>query len=94
MKTCDVIVIGGGSAGVVAALQAGRAQADTLLVEKTGVLGGTLTNAMVNFPGIFQAWGQRPASWWRAGEPTMHAVFAQCCFHVNARPFRLCHSPV
>ena len=58
MKTCDVIVIGGGSAGVIAAIQAARAKADTLLVEKTGTLGGTLTNAMVNFPGIFQAWGK------------------------------------
>ena len=37
----DVIVLGGGTAGVVAAIQAGRAGARTLLVEKTGMLGGT-----------------------------------------------------
>ncbi len=41
----DVLVIGGGSAGVVAAIQAGRAGARTLLVEKTGMLGGTTTMA-------------------------------------------------
>jgi glycine/D-amino acid oxidase-like deaminating enzyme len=55
----DVIVIGGGSAGVVAAIQAGRAGAKTLLVEKTGMLGGTTTNGGVNFPGLFHAWGKQ-----------------------------------
>ncbi|MEC8989938.1 MAG: FAD-dependent oxidoreductase, partial [Candidatus Latescibacterota bacterium] len=39
----DVVVIGGGTAGVVAAVQAGRAGAKTLLVEKVGMLGGTTT---------------------------------------------------
>ena len=53
----DVMVIGGGSAGVIAAIQAGRAGAKTLLIEKTGLLGGTLTNGGVNFPGLFHAWG-------------------------------------
>ena len=32
----DVVVIGGGTAGVVAAVQAGRSGARTLLVEKIG----------------------------------------------------------
>jgi hypothetical protein len=58
MKLYDVMVIGGGTAGVVAAIQAGRAGADTLLVEKTGALGGTMTNGLVHWPGIFQAWGK------------------------------------
>jgi len=35
----DVMVIGGGAAGICAAIQAGRAGARTLLVEKTGMLG-------------------------------------------------------
>ena len=52
----DVIVLGGGTAGVVAAIQAGRAGARTLLVEKTGMLGGTVTNGGVNYPGLFFAW--------------------------------------
>jgi hypothetical protein len=55
----DVIVVGGGTAGVVAAIQAGRAGARTLLVEKTGILGGTITNGGVNFPGLFHAWGRQ-----------------------------------
>ena len=52
----DVIVIGGGTAGVVAAIQAGRAGAKTLLVEKTGMLGGTVTTGGVNAPASFFAW--------------------------------------
>jgi hypothetical protein len=55
----DVLVLGGGTAGVVAAIQAGRAGAKTLLVEKTGILGGTMTNGGVNFPGLFHAWGRQ-----------------------------------
>jgi len=49
----DVIVIGGGTAGVVAAVQAGRAGAKTLLVEKTGMLGGTMTVGGINYPLYF-----------------------------------------
>ena len=55
----DVVVIGGGTAGVIAAIQAGRAGARTLLIEKSGMLGGTMTSAGVNFPGLFHAWGQQ-----------------------------------
>jgi hypothetical protein len=58
----DVIVLGGGTAGVVAAIQAGRAGAKTLLVERTGMLGGTMTNGGVNFPGLFHAWGRQVIS--------------------------------
>ena len=57
--THDVIVFGGGAAGVPAAVQAARAGAQTLLVEKTGLLGGTATSAGVNFPGLFHAWGRQ-----------------------------------
>jgi len=55
----DVVVIGGGTAGVVAAAQAALAGASTLLVEKTGQLGGTMTNAGIAFPGLFHAWGKQ-----------------------------------
>jgi glycine/D-amino acid oxidase-like deaminating enzyme len=58
-KPYDVIVLGGGTAGVVAAIQAGRAGAKTLLVEKTGMLGGTMTNGGVSSPGLFHAWGRQ-----------------------------------
>ncbi len=58
MPQYDVIVLGGGSAGVVAAIQAGRAGARTLLVEKNGMLGGTTTSGGVAYPGLFHAWGR------------------------------------
>lgn len=55
----DVVVVGGGTAGVIAAVQAGRAGARTLLVEKTGMLGGTVTVGGINAPAHFFAWGQQ-----------------------------------
>lgn len=55
----DVFVLGGGTAGVFAAISAARMGAKTLLVEKNSRLGGTVTNAGVNYPGLFFAWGKR-----------------------------------
>lgn len=55
----DVAVIGAGTAGTIAAIQAGRLGLRTLLVEKNGMPGGTTTVASVNFPGIFHAWGRQ-----------------------------------
>jgi hypothetical protein len=43
----DVIVAGGGPAGILAALASGRAGARTLLIERYGVLGGTATAGRV-----------------------------------------------
>lgn len=45
---CDVCVVGGGSGGFGAALAAARAGADTVLVEKQAMLGGTSTAAFVS----------------------------------------------
>ncbi len=55
----DVIVAGGGTAGCFAAICAARSGAKTLLIEKNGVLGGTVTAACVDFPGLFFAWGRQ-----------------------------------
>lgn len=41
----DVLVIGGGTAGLTAAYEAGKAGRDVILVEKLDVLGGTLNEA-------------------------------------------------
>jgi len=55
----DVIVIGAGPAGIASAVQAARVGARTLLVEKSGILGGTTILNGVNFPGLFHAWGRQ-----------------------------------
>ncbi|MDZ5471466.1 FAD-dependent oxidoreductase [Bacillus sp. 31A1R] len=47
-KHADVIVAGGGPAGVAAAIAAARNGADTILLEKNGFLGGMGTAALVN----------------------------------------------
>jgi hypothetical protein len=56
---CDVLVIGGGTAGTIAAIQAGRIGARTLLMERNSQLGGTTTTGGVSFPGLFDAWGKQ-----------------------------------
>lgn len=55
----DVVVVGGGTAGCFAAIAAAKAGAKTILVEKNGILGGTITSSAVNFPGLFFAWGKQ-----------------------------------
>ena len=55
----DILVVGGGTAGTIAAIQAGRAGAKTVLVESGSQLGGTTTTGGVAFPGIFHAWGKQ-----------------------------------
>jgi hypothetical protein len=45
--TCDVLVIGGGAAGIAAATAAGRAGAKVVLLERYGFLGGLATTAQV-----------------------------------------------
>ena len=57
--TADILVVGGGPAGTVAAIQAARAGCKTVLVEFGGQLGGTTTTGGVSFPGIFHAWGKQ-----------------------------------
>lgn len=55
----DVAVIGGGTAGVFAAISSALAGARTVLVEKNGALGGTMTLGGVCYPGLFFAWGKQ-----------------------------------
>lgn len=47
-RTYDVVVVGGGSAGVPAAIAASRNGSRVLMIEKNGYLGGTATASMVN----------------------------------------------
>ena len=46
-RTTDVLVVGGGPAGVAAAIAAARAGAKTLLIERFGYLGGTATASLM-----------------------------------------------
>ncbi|MGP4114287.1 FAD-dependent oxidoreductase [Streptomyces sp. 4N509B] len=55
----DVLVVGGGPAGICAAIQSASLGARTGLVEKNGALGGTTTVAGVALPGLFHAWGHQ-----------------------------------
>ena len=58
-RQTDVLVVGGGTAGCVAALQAARAGVRTTLIEMGSQLGGTMTTGGVCFPGLFHAWGKQ-----------------------------------
>ena len=44
----DLIVVGGGPAGIGAAIAGGRAGLKTLIIERYGFFGGTWTAALVN----------------------------------------------
>lgn len=56
----DVVVVGGGSAGVASAIAASRCGCKTLLIERNAYLGGQATNAWVSaFCGFFTK-GERP----------------------------------
>ena len=48
LDRCDVLVIGGGPAGTMAAIAAARQGADTVLLERNGFLGGNLTAAGID----------------------------------------------
>ena len=53
MKKYDLIVVGGGLTGVAAAVSAAREGLKVLLAERTGWLGGAMSNSLV-FP--FMRW--------------------------------------
>jgi len=55
----DVLVIGGGTAGTIAAIQSARLGVKTILIESGSQLGGTTTTGGVAFPGLFHAWGKQ-----------------------------------
>lgn len=58
MKKYDVIVCGGGTAGMIAAISSARTGASTLLVERDGFLGGTATYGLP-FLGFFSGDGTK-----------------------------------
>lgn len=58
-EVCDVCVVGGGAAGIGAALTSAKCGARTVLVERDVRLGGTTVLSEVAFPGLFHGWGGR-----------------------------------
>ena len=59
-RQADVVICGGGCAGVAAAIASGRNGAKTILLEKTSVVGGTATNGLVGpFMTCFDPKGER-----------------------------------
>ena len=57
----DVIVVGGGSAGVPAAIAAGRNGVDVLIIERGNCLGGTMTGGLMTRMDTSHAyWGKIP----------------------------------
>ncbi len=70
MTQADVIVAGGGSAGIAAALTAARAGAHTLLIERGNRPGGMGSLARVHtFCGLFHPDVSRPWAWLNPGIP-------------------------
>ena len=59
-RHCDVLVVGGGPAGLMAALTAGRAGARVILAEETAALGGRLLSVD---PDTVRLGGAAPAEW-------------------------------
>lgn len=47
VREADVVVVGGGPAGLAAAIASARAGADTVLIERFGYLGGTATASLM-----------------------------------------------
>ena len=47
MRKYNLIVVGGGLTGVCASIAAAREGLDVLLIEKSGVLGGAMSNSLV-----------------------------------------------
>lgn len=53
-KIYDLIIIGSGPAGLAAGIYAGRAELDTIIIEKNGLSGGQIINTyeVDNYPGV------------------------------------------
>lgn len=71
---CDVLVAGGGSAGLAAAVSAARCGARTLLVEQNHVLGGTSAAALVHtICGLYELAAEAAPVWANPGFATEFA---------------------
>ena len=60
IRKFDVVIAGGGTAGVVAALAAARQGAKTALIESKGYTGGTVTEGGTALHSFFNLWKAFP----------------------------------
>ena len=60
IRRFDVVIAGGGTAGVVAALAASRQGAKTALIESKGYTGGTVTEGGTALHSFFNLWKAFP----------------------------------
>ncbi len=74
---CDVVVVGGGSAGTVAAIQSGRLGAKTILLEAASILGGNTTVGGVNSPESFFKW--KPGQTFKNGKQVIAGIGWEWC---------------
>lgn len=68
LMDCDVIVVGGGTSGIIAAIAAARQGAKTVVIERFGALGGLLTVGMNTKPSGRILGGIGLECWNRAAE--------------------------
>ncbi|MDO5566978.1 MAG: FAD-dependent oxidoreductase, partial [Planctomycetia bacterium] len=74
---CDVVVVGSGPAGTVAAIQAGRLGAKTVLIEAAPILGGNMTIGGVNSPESFFKW--KPNQEFQSGKQVIAGIGWEWC---------------
>ena len=60
IRECDVVIVGGGTAGVVAAIAAARQGAKTILIEMKGYPGGTVVEGGTALHSFYNLWTAFP----------------------------------
>jgi len=87
MLDADILIIGGGPAGISAAIWCNRLGMDHLLVEEHKMLGGQLSlihNRIIDYPGLQAENGEEMRRYF-----VRHAESLQCRYRVNTRAVKI-----
>ncbi|MGG3771377.1 NAD(P)/FAD-dependent oxidoreductase [Heyndrickxia faecalis] len=87
MLDADILIIGGGPAGISAAIWCNRLGMDHLLVEEHKMLGGQLSlihNRIIDYPGLQAENGEEMRRYF-----VRHAESLQCRYRVNTRVVKI-----
>ena len=87
MLDADILIIGGGPAGISAAIWCSRLGMDHLLVEEQQMLGGQLSlihNRIIDYPGLQAENGEEMRRYF-----VRHAESLQCRYRVNTRVVKI-----